>query len=82
MARTGSGARPSTLPDGSIFAQEAGITMDDVGKAVKRVTEVIGEISAACAEISSEAAAREWQRGTLAILSAMGGHAVAVLRRG
>jgi methyl-accepting chemotaxis protein len=43
----------SRVSDGSTFAQEAGATMDDVVKAVKRVTDIMGEISAASAEQSS-----------------------------
>jgi methyl-accepting chemotaxis protein len=43
----------SRVSDGSTFAQEAGSTMDDVVKAVKRVTDIMGEISAASAEQSS-----------------------------
>jgi methyl-accepting chemotaxis protein len=43
----------SRVSDGSTFAHEAGATMSDVVKAVKRVTDIIGEISAASAEQSS-----------------------------
>jgi methyl-accepting chemotaxis protein len=43
----------SRVSDGATFAQEAGATMDDVVKAVKRVTDIMGEISAASAEQSS-----------------------------
>ncbi|RFU46577.1 methyl-accepting chemotaxis protein [Paraburkholderia sp. DHOC27] len=39
--------------NGSALAQDAGQTMDEVVKAVKRVTDIIGEISAASAEQSS-----------------------------
>ena len=39
--------------NGSALAQDAGNTMDDVVKAVKRVTDIMGEISAASAEQSS-----------------------------
>jgi methyl-accepting chemotaxis protein len=42
----------SRVADGSTFAHEAGTTMDDVVNAVKRVTDCIGEISAASAEQS------------------------------
>jgi methyl-accepting chemotaxis protein len=38
---------------GSTLAQDAGQTMDEVVKAVKRVTDIMGEISAASAEQSS-----------------------------
>jgi methyl-accepting chemotaxis protein len=38
---------------GSALAQDAGQTMDEVVKAVKRVTDIMGEISAASAEQSS-----------------------------
>ncbi len=41
------------VSDGSTFAQEAGATMDEVVRAVKRVTDIMGEISAASAEQSS-----------------------------
>lgn len=41
------------VSDGSNFAQEAGATMDEVVRAVKRVTDIMGEISAASAEQSS-----------------------------
>jgi len=39
--------------NGSALAQDAGNTMDEVVKAVKRVTDIMGEISAASAEQSS-----------------------------
>lgn len=39
--------------NGSALAQDAGRTMDEVVKAVKRVTDIMGEISAASAEQSS-----------------------------
>ena len=39
--------------NGSALAQDAGHTMDEVVKAVKRVTDIMGEISAASAEQSS-----------------------------
>lgn len=39
--------------NGSTLAQDAGLTMDEVVKAVKRVTDIMGEISAASAEQSS-----------------------------
>jgi methyl-accepting chemotaxis protein len=39
--------------NGSQLAQDAGQTMDEVVKAVKRVTDIMGEISAASAEQSS-----------------------------
>jgi len=41
------------VADGSTFAQEAGTTMDEVVQAVKRVTDIMGEISSASAEQSS-----------------------------
>jgi len=41
------------VSDGSTFAHEAGATMEEVVKAVKRVTDIMGEISAASAEQSS-----------------------------
>jgi len=41
------------VSDGSTYAQEAGATMDEVVKAVKRVTDIMGEISAASAEQKS-----------------------------
>jgi methyl-accepting chemotaxis protein len=40
----------SRVSDGSAFAQEAGATMGDVVRAVRRVTDIMGEISAASAE--------------------------------
>jgi methyl-accepting chemotaxis protein len=40
----------SRVSDGSTFAREAGATMDDVVRAVRRVTDIMGEISAASAE--------------------------------
>jgi methyl-accepting chemotaxis protein len=43
-------ASVSRVTDGSTFAQEAGSTMEEVVKAVKRVTDIMGEISAASAE--------------------------------
>ena len=43
----------SRVSDGSTFAHEAGATMDEVVRAVKRVTDIMGEISAASAEQSS-----------------------------
>ena len=39
--------------NGSALAQDAGHTMDEIVKAVKRVTDIMGEISAASAEQSS-----------------------------
>src|SRR6202050_3485227 len=39
--------------NGSALAQDAGNTMEEVVKAVKRVTDIMGEISAASAEQSS-----------------------------
>jgi methyl-accepting chemotaxis protein len=41
------------VSNGSTLAQDAGQTMDEVVKAVKRVTDIMGEISAASAEQSS-----------------------------
>ncbi|PLZ00364.1 methyl-accepting chemotaxis protein [Burkholderia sp. WAC0059] len=41
------------VENGSTLAQDAGQTMDEVVKAVKRVTDIIGEISAASAEQSA-----------------------------
>jgi methyl-accepting chemotaxis protein len=41
------------VANGSHFAQNAGTTMDDVVKAVKRVTDIMGEISAASSEQSA-----------------------------
>ncbi|WP_250492588.1 methyl-accepting chemotaxis protein [Caballeronia sp. GAWG1-1] len=38
------------VSDGSSFAQEAGATMEEVVRAVRRVTDIMGEISAASAE--------------------------------
>jgi methyl-accepting chemotaxis protein len=38
------------VSNGSLLAQDAGQTMDEVVKAVKRVTDIMGEISAASAE--------------------------------
>lgn len=46
-------ASVARVSDGSTFAHEAGATMDEVVKAVKRVTDIMGEISAASAEQSS-----------------------------
>jgi methyl-accepting chemotaxis protein len=46
-------ASVSRVTDGSTYAQEAGATMDEVVKAVKRVTDIMGEISAASAEQKS-----------------------------
>jgi methyl-accepting chemotaxis protein len=46
-------ASVSRVTDGSTYATEAGATMDEVVKAVKRVTDIMGEISAASAEQSS-----------------------------
>jgi methyl-accepting chemotaxis protein len=46
-------ASVSRETDGSTYATEAGATMDEVVKAVKRVTDIMGEISAASAEQSS-----------------------------
>ncbi|SAK79648.1 methyl-accepting chemotaxis sensory transducer [Caballeronia pedi] len=40
----------SRVSDGSTYAQEAGATMEEVVKAVRRVTDIMGEISAASAE--------------------------------
>jgi methyl-accepting chemotaxis protein len=40
----------SRVSDGSAFAQEAGATMEEVVRAVRRVTDIMGEISAASAE--------------------------------
>ncbi|TKC80338.1 methyl-accepting chemotaxis protein [Trinickia terrae] len=41
------------VANGSHFAQDAGQTMDEVVKAVKRVTDIMGEISAASSEQSA-----------------------------
>ena len=46
-------ASVARVSDGSTFAHEAGTTMEEVVKAVKRVTDIMGEISAASAEQSS-----------------------------
>jgi methyl-accepting chemotaxis protein len=46
-------ASVARVSDGSTFAHEAGATMEEVVKAVKRVTDIMGEISAASAEQSS-----------------------------
>jgi methyl-accepting chemotaxis protein len=46
-------ASVARVSDGSTFAHEAGSTMEEVVKAVKRVTDIMGEISAASAEQSS-----------------------------
>jgi methyl-accepting chemotaxis protein len=46
-------ASVSRVTDGSTYAQEAGATMDEVVRAVKRVTDIMGEISAASAEQKS-----------------------------
>jgi methyl-accepting chemotaxis protein len=43
----------SRVSDGSAFAKEAGATMDEVVRAVRRVTDIMGEISAASAEQKS-----------------------------
>lgn len=43
----------SRVSDGSTFAQQAGATMDEVVKAVSRVTDIMGEISAASEEQST-----------------------------
>jgi len=43
----------SRVSDGSTFAQEAGATMEEVVRAVRRVTDIMGEISAASAEQKS-----------------------------
>lgn len=43
----------SRVSDGSTFAQQAGSTMDEVVKAVSRVTDIMGEISAASEEQSA-----------------------------
>ncbi|KND59303.1 Methyl-accepting chemotaxis protein I (serine chemoreceptor protein) [Candidatus Burkholderia verschuerenii] len=40
----------SRVSDGSAFAQEAGATMEEVVRAVRRVTDIMGEISAASEE--------------------------------
>ncbi|HVE07640.1 MAG TPA: methyl-accepting chemotaxis protein [Paraburkholderia sp.] len=47
------GASVERASNGSQLAQDAGQTMDEVVKAVKRVTDIMGEISAASAEQSS-----------------------------
>ncbi|GAB2911945.1 methyl-accepting chemotaxis protein [Paraburkholderia jirisanensis] len=47
------GASVARASNGSQLAQDAGQTMDEVVKAVKRVTDIMGEISAASAEQSS-----------------------------
>jgi methyl-accepting chemotaxis protein len=46
-------ASVSRVTDGSTYAHEAGATMDEVVKAVRRVTDIMGEISAASAEQKS-----------------------------
>jgi methyl-accepting chemotaxis protein len=46
-------ASVARVSDGSTFAHEAGATMEEVVRAVKRVTDIMGEISAASAEQSS-----------------------------
>ncbi|WP_248322315.1 methyl-accepting chemotaxis protein [Caballeronia sp. Sq4a] len=43
----------SRVSDGSTYAQEAGATMEEVVRAVRRVTDIMGEISAASAEQKS-----------------------------
>ncbi|MGE8510879.1 MAG: methyl-accepting chemotaxis protein [Paraburkholderia terricola] len=47
------GASVERVSNGSTLAQDAGQTMDEVVKAVKRVTDIMGEISAASSEQSA-----------------------------
>ncbi|WP_323120889.1 methyl-accepting chemotaxis protein [Burkholderia alba] len=47
------GASVERVANGALLAQDAGRTMDDVVRAVKRVTDIMGEISAASSEQSA-----------------------------
>ncbi|WP_010104258.1 methyl-accepting chemotaxis protein, partial [Burkholderia oklahomensis] len=47
------GASVERVANGAVLAQDAGRTMDEVVRAVKRVTDIMGEISAASNEQSS-----------------------------